>query len=101
MTDKFRSLTLRQAIAAQIFYSSPDDENLVGKTLNSHDYTEPVKVVESITFRKTGNIKDEALEKLIKAKSYKEIIERYDTPKATFKIVVIYKNEKDELKERI
>ena len=31
MTDKFRNLTIRQAIAVQIFYSSPDDENLVGK----------------------------------------------------------------------
>ncbi|HTB31977.1 MAG TPA: hypothetical protein VK808_08135 [Bacteroidia bacterium] len=99
MTDKFRSLSLRQAIAVQIFYASPDDENLLGKTLNSDSWNEPLGIVSAITFRKTGTAKDEALEKLIAAKAYKKILEQYDKPKATFKMVVIYKNDRDEANE--
>lgn len=99
MTDKFRSLTLRQALAVQIFYTSPDDENLVGKTLNSENWLESIGVVTSIIFRKTGSDKDEALEKLIFAKAYKKIIQQYDKPKATFKMVVFYRNEKNEIRE--
>jgi hypothetical protein len=99
MTDKFRSLTLRQAIATQIFYTSPDDENLTGKTLNGENWLESTGVVTAIIFRKTGSDKDEALEKLIFAKAYKKIIQQYDKPKATFKMLVFYKNEKDEIKE--
>lgn len=99
MSDKFSSLSLRQALAVQIFYASPDDENLIGKTLNSDRWDEPFGVVTAITFRKTGTTKDELLEKLIAAKAYKKILEQYDTPKATFKIVVIYKNDKDEINE--
>ncbi len=99
MTDKFRSLTLRQAIAVQIFYSSPDDENLVGKTLNGENWLESTGVVTAIIFLETGTKKDEALEKLIFAKAYIKIIKQYDKPKATFKIVVFYKNDKDVIKE--
>jgi len=99
MTDKFRDLTLKQAIAVLIFYTSPDDENLVGKTLNGTNWLEDVGTVTGITFRKAGNEKDAALEKLIASGSYKKIISLYDKPKATFKMVVFYKNAKGEIKE--
>lgn len=99
MTDKFRSLTLKQAIAVQIFYTSPDDENLVGKTLNGESWVEPLEVVTNLIFRKTGTEKDETLEKLIRTKSYKKIIEQYDKHGATYKMVITYKDVKNKLKE--
>jgi hypothetical protein len=99
MRDKFRNLPLREAMATQIFYTSPEAENLVGKTLNSERWDEPVNVVTAITFRRTGTKQDTALEKLIAAKSYKKILELYDKPDATFKLVVMYKDDKDEIKE--
>jgi hypothetical protein len=99
MADKFRALTLRQAMAVQIFYSSPDDENLVGKTLNGENWLKITGVGAAIIFRETGVKEDEPLEKLIAAKAYKKIIQQYDKPGATFKMVVVYKNEKGALKE--
>ncbi len=99
MSDKFRSLKLKHAIAAQIFYSSPDAENLTGRTLNSDSLIEPFGIAEAITFRPTGIKKDEVLEKLIKAKAYSKILQQYDKPGATFTMAVIYRNAKDELKE--
>jgi hypothetical protein len=99
MKDKFHSLTLKEAIAVQIFYSSPDDENLDGKTLNGKNWIDTTGVVSSITFRQNGVDKDEALQKLIDKKSYKEILKKYDKPGATFKIVVIYKDNNNKVKE--
>ncbi len=99
MSDKFRSLTLRQAIAVQIFYSSPDDENLLGKTLNCEKLDDPVITVESIIFRNAETGKDETLEKLISERRYKEILLNYDKPGASYKMVVTYKNDKGEPKE--
>jgi hypothetical protein len=99
MPDKFGFLTLKQAIAVQIFYSSPDDENLVGKTLYSEDWVESTGVIEAISFRKTGGGENEMLAKLIKSKDYKNILNKYDSPGATFEMVVIYKDEQDVLKE--
>jgi hypothetical protein len=97
MTDKFDFLTLKQAIAVQIFYSSSDDENLIGKTLTGANWIESTGVVASITFLENGIGRDGTLGKLIAEKSYQKIIEQYDKPNATFKIVVSYKNDKDEL----
>jgi hypothetical protein len=99
MPDKFRSLTLRQAIALHIFYSSPDEENLVGQTLNSNQWGDPTGIVTAITFRKTGTTKDEALEKLVAARDYKKILEKYGKSTATFKMVVIYKHNEGKSKE--
>ena len=99
MADKFRSLTLKQALAVQIFYSSPDDENLTGKTLNGENWLESTGVITSIAFRETGSKKDTALEKLIFTKAYKKIIQQYDKPKATFKMIAFYMNDKDQLRE--
>jgi|GEM_PF-3119387 hypothetical protein len=99
MKDKFHFLTLKEAIAVQIFYSSPDDENLTGKTLNSDSWVESNGVVTGITFRENGIQEDELLQKLIAEKAYKKIVETYDRPDATFKIVVTYKTDKDEIKE--
>jgi hypothetical protein len=99
MKDKFHFLTLKEAVAVQIFYSSPDDENLTGKTLNSDSWVEATGVVTGITFRENGITEDELLQKLIVEKAYKKIVETYDRPDATFKIVVTYKNDKGESKE--
>ncbi|HXP51112.1 MAG TPA: hypothetical protein VN922_14235 [Bacteroidia bacterium] len=99
MKDKFHFLTLKEAVAVQIFYSSPDDENLTGKTLNSDSWVEATGVVTGITFRENGITEDELLQKLIAEKAYKKIVETYDRPDATFKIVVTYKNDKGENKE--
>jgi hypothetical protein len=99
MKDKFHFLRLKEAIAVQIFYSSPDDENLTGKTLNSDSWVESTGVVTGITFRENGIQEDELLQKLITEKAYRKIVEIYDRPDATFKIVVTYKNDKDEIKE--
>ena len=99
MKDKFHFLTLKEAIAVQIFYSSPDDENLTGKTLNSDSWVESTGVVTGITFRENGIQEDALLQKLIAEKAYRKIVEMYDRPDATFKIVVMYKNDKDEIKE--
>jgi len=99
MPDKFSCLTLRQAIAVQIFYSSPDDENLIGKTLNSEKWDDPVIIVDSIIFRSNEAGKDEIFEKLILERAYQEILLKYDKPGATYKMVVTYKNDKVERKE--
>lgn len=99
MKDKFHFLNLREAIAIQIFYSSPDDENLVGKTLTGDDWTNNTGIVTGITFRKNGTENDEILKELIDKKAYEKIIKQYDNPAATFKIVVFYKNDADEVKE--
>src|SRR6201998_927745 len=99
MKDKFHFLTLKEAVAVQIFYSSPDDENLTGKTMNSDSWVEATGVVTGITFRENGITEDELLQKLIAEKAYKKIVETYDRPDATFKIVVTYKNDKGENKE--
>lgn len=99
MQDKFHALSLKQALAVQIFYSSPEDENLIGKTLNGKELFEPVGVIRTISFRPTEAKKDEVLEKLIAAKAYNEILQKYDKPQATFKMEVIYKDEKGVLHE--
>jgi hypothetical protein len=99
MTDNFRSLTLKQAIALQIFYTSPDDENLRGKTLYGENWLDNKGIVADVFFRKTGTKKDEALEKLITAKEYKKILQKYPEAGTTFKMVVVYKNDKGKLKE--
>jgi hypothetical protein len=99
MPDKFSCLTLRQAIAVQIFYSSPDDENLIGKTLNSEKWDDPVIIVESIIFRSNESGKDETLEKLISERAYHEILLKYDKLGGTYKMLVTYKNVNGEIKE--
>ncbi len=93
MTDEFRTLSLKEAIAVQIFYTSPEDENLHGKILNSENWSDLKGMIETVTFHKTGSSRDEALEKLIAAKAYKEILEKYTAPGATFEMVVIYKHD--------
>ncbi|HTA27530.1 MAG TPA: hypothetical protein VK809_07075 [Bacteroidia bacterium] len=99
MPDKFHSLTLKEAIAVQIFYTSPEDENLHGKILNSENWAELIGSIETVSFHKTGGPKDEELEKLIESKSYKEILEKYDNSGATFEVVVIYKKDGSEFQE--
>lgn len=99
MRDEFGSLTLKEAIAVQIFYSSPDDENLTGKTLTGRTWVETTGVVVAITFREMGSPKNEVLEKLIAAREYKKILQQFDKPGKRFYMVVIYKNDKGELKE--
>ncbi len=99
MTDNFRQLTLRQAIAVQIFYSSPDDENLRGKTLTGKSWVENTGIITAITFREINKPKDKTLEKLIVSRSYEEILKRYDKPGAAFEMIVIYSDDKDEFKE--
>lgn len=99
MEDKFHTLTLKQAIAVQIFYSSPDDENLTGKTINSKELFEPVGEVVSVIFCKTEVKEDKALGRLIAAKAYDKILQQYNNPEDRFKMQVIYKDAKDNLHE--
>ncbi len=99
MPDKFHSLTLKQAIAVQLFYTSPEDENLHGKILNSDSWVDIKGRIESVTFHKTGSHRDETLEKLIAEKAYKKILEKYNAPGATFEMVVVYKHGESETEE--